>query len=103
MSHVPSRPPCITAYFPREASPEWGQDKLREEASRMGAIFPQCMLETIELVSRILKRLGLCVGVWDKYPTKIFASCPVPMEIHSIDDILACRHFKIIGVAPKTR
>lgn len=79
---------------------EWGQDKLRKDASRMGAMFPQCMLGNIEVIPGRIKGLGLCVGVWDKDPTKIFASCPVPMEIHSVEGILACWDFKIVGVSP---
>ena len=66
----------------------------------MGTKFPHCMVENIDIVSGRLKNLGLCVGVWDKDPTKIFASCPAPMEAHSIGGVLACGDFKIVGVSP---
>ena len=66
----------------------------------MGANFPQCMVENIDAVSGRLKDLRLCVGVWDKDPTKIFASCPVLMEVHSIVGVLAGGDFKIVGVSP---
>ena len=42
----------------------------------------------------------MCDSVWDKDPTKIFASCPVPTEAHSIGGVLACGDFKIVGVSP---
>ena len=79
----------------------WGQDKIQAETHAMGLKFPHCMIENIDCVSSTLKALGLYVGVWDKDPTKIFASCPAPMETHSIAGVLACGDFKIVGVSSK--
>ena len=64
---------------------QWGQDKLQSATRAMGTKFPHCMVENIDVVSGRHKDLGLCVGVWDKDPTKIFASCPVPMKAHSME------------------